>query len=576
MGEIVELGCFFGSLSLPIAEGLIEWEKKSNSPGKQALTYDLFVADHTMTESFDRSPLKGLIKQGDSFEELYRRNTAHLEGHIHSEKADLSTREWDGRPIEILLVDCMKADAITHNVVQTYMSAIIPGKGYLLHQDYFHFYEWWTHLITFEQRDYLEKLDEVPESGMCAFSVKSPLAAFEYDRTRSYRTVERALIDEAYDWNYTIISPHNHPNLRAAQIWAYYYTGELEAARRLYAESPAGFRRHYQFEWLIGYLEEIGDSEFAARALFPGLSFPLRHGEEPSSAGYFGMSSFNEQSWISEYAAARYSQEGGCVDLGCFLGASSLAIADGFKTGIAQGRLTDPVVHAYDLFYFHPSMYDFVSGTMVEEHMQEGEWFFELFEANTKKESRFIRPHWEDLGKATWIDGPIEILLLDCLKYDEITNNVIPGFFNSLIPGKAILVHQGYYFFFEWWTHLLVYEQREYLEPVAEIKDSRAHVFRVIKPFDEYLSGYDRQRNFADVQLDAIDAAYAWNKSFANKEKHWILDLARCWAYFYTGHSDRGNDLFSALKTDHSNELNFQYLENHLVKNRFLDPPAST
>ena len=261
-GALVELGCFFGSLSIPFAEGMAEAVAIGRLTQEQAIlnAYDLFYWHHSMIGTIAGTPLEGRIHEGEWFVDVYRENVRHLEKFINLTWGDLGKKEWQGGPIEFLLLDCLKYDAITNNVIKHFFPSTVPGLSRLGHQDYFHFYEWWTHVITYEQRDLLSIEEEIPDSGMLILRVEKDLAGYcaAYDANRHFKSTSPELIEDAYAWNFSVISPEFHDALLAAKIWAYAWIDQLETAQKLYAEASSKFQQSYSFGLLRDYCRSEG------------------------------------------------------------------------------------------------------------------------------------------------------------------------------------------------------------------------------------------------------------------------------------------------------------------------------
>ncbi len=261
-GALVELGCFFGSLTIPFAEGLRAAALAGRLRPEQAVVdaYDVFWWHHSMEEAVAGSPLAGRLREGEWFVEICRANTAHVLPYARIHWEDLTTYQWPGGVIELLLLDCLKYDAVTNPVVRGFFPATRPGLSRIAHQDYFHFYEWWSHVITFEQRDLLEIEEEVPHSGMLVLRVTGDLGPYcsAYDPQRAFARTPPALIEDAYAWNYRVIQPANHDALTAARMWAYIQTGDLDTARRLYADTRARYGASPHYAMLTGYCASQG------------------------------------------------------------------------------------------------------------------------------------------------------------------------------------------------------------------------------------------------------------------------------------------------------------------------------
>jgi hypothetical protein len=257
-GELVELGCFLGSLSIPLARGL-RANPRPSVRERSLRAFDLFFWHRSMEGSIRGSVLEGRMTEGDWFEELYAANTASVADRIAFRLTDLGAESWDGGPIEILVVDAMKYDVLTNNIVREFFPALRPGS-LLLHQDYLHFYEGWIHLMTYEQRTVLEKVTEVERNSTVVFRVTGDLAPFAaaYPPERIFAETPPELLREVYAWQRHAISPDYHDAIEAAAIMSWVHTGQLEEANRAYREQAPRFGDSAQFKWMRNFLTAKG------------------------------------------------------------------------------------------------------------------------------------------------------------------------------------------------------------------------------------------------------------------------------------------------------------------------------
>ncbi len=272
------------------------------------------------------------------------------------------------------------------------------------------------------------------------------------------------------------------------------------------------------------------------------IEFPLRRPD----GGYLGMTTLEEQNWCREYTKSRFKGNGALVELGSFIGSLTLPMADGLKKAIQSGRLgaASAKIHVYDLFYWHRSMIPVVEDTPLSSILKEGDWFHEVYKANTAHVEELLEVTWGDLGKETWNGSEIEFLLLDCLKYDEITNNVIQSFFPATRPGMSSIAHQDYFHFYEWWTHLITFEQRDFLKIKEAVPDSGMLILDVQKDLSGYCQNYDPQRDYSTTTAEQIEEAYEWNFRAIPMDYHQPLMAARIWAYVWTGNPEKARQLY--------------------------------
>jgi hypothetical protein len=153
-----------------------------------------------------------------------------------------------------------------------------------------------------------------------------------------------------------------------------------------------------------------------------------------------------------------HSGQGAIVDAGCFLGGSTVALAQGLVDG---GDRKQAVVHAFDLFQADPFM--------VENYLPRGEY------------------RSGDLRQVSWTDGPIEIFFIDIAKSWETNDHLVTEFFPHLIPGRSIVVQQDYVH--EWcpWLHVAMERLAEYFRPLGFVEHNTM-VYRLERPIPRELT----------------------------------------------------------------------------------------
>jgi hypothetical protein len=161
---------------------------------------------------------------------------------------------------------------------------------------------------------------------------------------------------------------------------------------------------------------------------------------------------------ISEYERAllyqltrdHYRGAGSVVDAGCFLGGSTLALAQGLLD--RQYPIRDRVIHTFDLFRLDEGSYRPYESIL--EGMRPGDSLRSRFNALIGDRQDLVAVAEGDIRKATWSAGPIEVLFIDLAKAWSINDHVSRMFFPSLIPGQSVVIQQDYCH--EWTPWLLI------------------------------------------------------------------------------------------------------------------------
>jgi hypothetical protein len=248
------------------------------------------------------------------------------------------------------------------------------------------------------------------------------------------------------------------------------------------------------------------------------------------------MTSQQEQEWLRMYAARRYRGLGAIVDLGCFVGATTIALAEGLAVNLKAGGNQ---IHAYDLFRWNQGYEAWVKGKELEGRFGVGESFFFEFLARTADWRDYIVAHQEDLCDAQWTGGPIEFLYIDAMKSPKVATAIASNFFPHLIAGKSSIAHQDYPHYVTWWIHILTFRLRDYFSFVADLPQST--LFRLNQPIDPDLLASDLSP--ATVSPPEIEAAFDYSLSVVGREKKANVIAAKANAYLARGELARADDV---------------------------------
>ena len=255
-------------------------------------------------------------------------------------------------------------------------------------------------------------------------------------------------------------------------------------------------------------------------------------GEDPRAE--LGMTSGNEQTFCRNYARETYTGAGEIVDLGCWMGATTVSFAKGLRR---NPRLTPERrrkrVHSYDLFRWHPTMEREVKGTPLEGKYREGDSFLPEFEARTAEWSEYFSVNAGDIKAAPWTGGPIELLFVDAMKWPDTAAYILKDFYPHLVPGLSLVAHQDFGDFYTGWIHLIQYRLREYFEFFQEVKKSATVVFKLKSAIPAALLDQDC---FLDrASMEEITAAFDYSASLVSKSMQERVAAGRAMAHFHRG-----------------------------------------
>jgi hypothetical protein len=152
------------------------------------------------------------------------------------------------------------------------------------------------------------------------------------------------------------------------------------------------------------------------------------------------MISEDERALLYQLTRDYYRGAGRVVDAGCFLGGSTVALAQGLLDRTYPIR--DRVIDTFDLFRLDEGSY--LPYESLLEGMRPGDSLRPKFDAHLGDRADLVAVAEGDICDARWSAGPIEILFIDLAKGWSINDHVSRMFFPSLVPGQSVVIQQDY------------------------------------------------------------------------------------------------------------------------------------
>jgi hypothetical protein len=279
-----------------------------------------------------------------------------------------------------------------------------------------------------------------------------------------------------------------------------------------------------------------------------------------------GMLSIQERQYLYEYTKTEYSGRGAIVDLGCWLGSSTIPMAMGLVEN-TNPQIENKQIHAYDLFIWEDWMDDCVSHTNLQGKFKPGDSFLNAYQQQTLPWEKQICSHPGDLTQLGWQGGEIEFLFVDAMKSWELANSIIHDFFPSLVPGQSTIVHQDFSHYYTYWIHLIMYRFREYFEVDYDVSYSASLAFKYKKQIPD--EDIKKTYSIECFEADEINAAFNYSASLVAPEKSSIILLAKLRATIDFGADLHKDSIIAALSTLEGEFLTMQYLRSQGVVKSF-------
>jgi hypothetical protein len=162
------------------------------------------------------------------------------------------------------------------------------------------------------------------------------------------------------------------------------------------------------------------------------------------------MISLQERALLYCLTRDRYAGFGKIVDAGCFLGGSTLALAQGLLD--RDPPVHERIIHTFDLFRLDEGSYQPYASIL--DGLRPGDSLRSTFETLLGNCTEIVHVKEGDVRNEEWDFGPIEILFIDLAKDWSINDHIARTFFPSLIPGRSVVIQQDY--LHEWtpWLHI--------------------------------------------------------------------------------------------------------------------------
>lgn len=154
-----------------------------------------------------------------------------------------------------------------------------------------------------------------------------------------------------------------------------------------------------------------------------------------------GMMSWDERIMLCWLAEQAYQGHGEIVELGVFIGSSTVSLASGLARNKTVQDKTKRI-HAFDLFAG-----EYEAEVIREQHGREVDAdgsFRSIYEENIAEHRDFVSINAGDVTTAHWSGQPIEILFVDVLKAVPTIDPVVRTFFSRLQAGGSLVIMQDY------------------------------------------------------------------------------------------------------------------------------------
>lgn len=241
------------------------------------------------------------------------------------------------------------------------------------------------------------------------------------------------------------------------------------------------------------------------------------------------------------------------IDGGCYVGASTVALAEGLKHSGLPEKERHGRIWSYDLFRATPAMAEHYLKSCG---LKAGDSFQPIFEKNVASYADYITLHPGDIQRAAVPSRPIAILFLDILWSWDCTISVGRNFYPQLQPGRSLLIHQDFVYPFYPWVILSMGQLSDFFAFAYNVQYSSV-VFDVLRKI--------RERDIEDPRNISLPTALRIYDTFIERLEGWsqgAVALGKALYLASLNHIDDARRLIDEIAVQFENERWVtQYLE---------------
>jgi hypothetical protein len=253
--------------------------------------------------------------------------------------------------------------------------------------------------------------------------------------------------------------------------------------------------------------------------------------------GLLGATTPEERAFCEWYARAAYRGAGAIVDLGSWLGSTTLPLARGMSH---RDRRRGTRIHAYDRFIWEEWMTEFAEASGVRLDYRPGDDFRRTFEDALGPHLRLVDIHTADLCVERWSGGPIELIVIDAMKSWELAENILRQFLTHL-AGGGVIFHQDFAHYYTPWIHLIGYRLRDHFTIFYDVPKSDAVAFRLRRSLDRVDAAVLASPN--SYGPEEVTAAFRHSRGLVRADKHAAISAAEAMFYVNLGDLERASEV---------------------------------
>lgn len=183
-GQVIDAGAFVGASAFALASGLAE-RTSFLDPGVKVHSFDYFQAmDRYVIDDITQKFRK--IAMGDSYLDIFQRQTSAYKDWIIECPGDFSQYSWNQDKIGVLFIDICKTQNLNSRVIQNFFPHLVPNASFVVHQDFYHVWHPYIHVTMQFLRNYFEVQAHRVVFQSKLYLLREPIPAWCIGRAVSY------------------------------------------------------------------------------------------------------------------------------------------------------------------------------------------------------------------------------------------------------------------------------------------------------------------------------------------------------------------------------------------------------
>lgn len=238
----------------------------------------------------------------------------------------------------------------------------------------------------------------------------------------------------------------------------------------------------------------------------------------------YAMTTDNELQFVETYARDQFRGRGKIVDLGCWYGATTLALARGLS---ANRRATSHrMIEAFDLFRWEEWMDPIAQQVSLPRRYAPGDDFHADVLEILRPYRGVVTVTKQDLTRYTAPPEPVEFLFVDAMKNWPLARSIVSDFFPLLIAETSYVVQQDFAYYFGHLApnHLIMWYLRDSFACVHHVPHSASVVFRCVKPLEKSALPTFTPQLFTPAM---IDDAYEYSVGCVSTDMQVMVECAK-------------------------------------------------